>query len=533
MTTNPELIGRHYRLIRKIGEGSFGEVWRVFDTRLRKERVVKIMKVNASWSPAAVAKNIERFEREARAMAKMEHPNIVTVHAVDEENGQPFMVMQLVKGLSVEDILAAIGPLGEHEALRIAIEAAKGIAEAHANGLVHRDIKPANILIEQRTRRVLVTDFGIAIDEEEERMTRAGSGMGTKGFWAPEQRDDSKLPVDARSDVYGHGCTLYRMLTGNVPSDDFFMRVDALEEDTLAGIHPEIVGIIKRSVKWHPDERYQSMDAMREAMEEVMRILPESEPMPFPDIPWLEKDAVSNGKLNSNPTAAPVTTNPELQELRGTSLPPLPRPITKYIVGMTALVVVSVGGWLVLNREHPVDTVASEPVVEQSAETLTTGAAVTSPKPTIEPAPAIKAEPVVATKPMAATSTKADKPKSKPPTSIVTTSTKPVETETVVEVQKPVTPSVGTPTSTITNGRLKIDVTVSGMTDAVVTARYRAEPGANWLQKSMSPQGDVYRVEIAMTGELANGVAFFIEAAGQEGKKRSGSVVAPFVVRPQ
>ena len=529
MTPNPELIGGYYRLVQKNGEGSYGEVLLVVDERLKKERVIKRIKPNLTESRLVN----ERFMREALAMAKIEHPNIVTIHSVEvDTDGRPFMVMQLVRGLSVQDLLVKLGALSSYESLRIIAEALKGLAEAHANGIVHRDIKPGNILVDGRSRRVLVTDFGIARDIGQNPMTQVGVPMGTEGFWAPEQRRNSGATADARSDIYALGATLYSMLSAKLPSNDFYMDVDAHAEETFAGIDLEIVAIIKRAVKYLPDERYQSADEMREEVEKVMAQLPRPEPIPFPDIPWLKGLPTASGGPISNPTAIPAGVDPEISALRGTNLPPPPRPIMRYVVGVVVVAIVGVGGWLAFTREQP-NVVISEPVVEHTAETLTTGAAATPPEPTIEPQPAIKAEPVVVTKPMATTLTKTDKPKSKSPTATVTKPTKPIEAETAVEVQKPVTPSVGTPTSTMANGRLKIDVAVSGMTDAVVTARYRAEPGTNWLQKSMSPQGDIYRVEIAMTGELASGVAFFIEASGPEGKKRSGSAVTPFVVRPQ
>lgn len=467
-------------------------------------------------------------------MAKMEHSNIVTVHAVDEENGQPFMVMQLVKGLSVEDILAAIGPLGEHEALRIATEAAKGIAEAHQNGLVHRDIKPANILIEERTRRVLVTDFGIAIDKDEERMTRAGSGMGTRGFWAPEQRDDSKLPVDARSDVYGLGCTLFRTLTGKLPSEDLFMRVDVPEEGTLEGIHPEIASIIKRAVKWHPDERYPSMDAMREVMEKAMKELPESEPMPFPKIPWLSEDSSVSSEPNSNPTAIPTPPEREFIAPPGTDLPWTPPSPWKPAVGTTIIGIIVLGGWLALkdNKETPV-AIEQVPVVEQMTERVTTGAAATAPEPIVEQSAVAKPEPVAVITPTDSITTKVGKPKPPSPTPAVTKPTKPTEAPKVVEAVTPIAPSVGQPQATVTGNRVSIDVAVAGMTNPTVIVRYRPADGSNWQERSMTPTNNTYHVEFAFTGELANGAAYYIEASAVEGKKRSGSVVNPFVVRPQ
>ena len=200
-----------YRLLERIGQGGMGVVLKAFDERLN--RVVAVKTLARSLADGAVAK--QRFLREARAAAAVCHDHVVTIHAVDEVAGQPYIVMQLVAGESLQQKLDRGGPLVVSEVVRIAAQVASGLAAAHAQGLVHRDIKPANILIEAGTERVKITDFGLARAIDDASLTDSGTLAGTPNYMSPEQaRGD---PVDQTTDLFSLGSVLYAMCTGQPP----------------------------------------------------------------------------------------------------------------------------------------------------------------------------------------------------------------------------------------------------------------------------------------------------------------------------
>src|SRR5205814_4227536 len=156
---------------------------------------------------AASATARRRFTREARAAAAVTHDHVVTIHAVEDAGPLPHIVMQFVAGHSLQDRLDRTGPLQLQEVLRIGMQAAAGLAAAHAQGLVHRDVKPANILLEDGVERVKLTDFGLARAADDASLTKTGIIAGTPQFMSPEQaRGES---IDQRSDLFSLGCVLY------------------------------------------------------------------------------------------------------------------------------------------------------------------------------------------------------------------------------------------------------------------------------------------------------------------------------------
>src|SRR6202140_1141519 len=184
-----------YRIESKLGQGGMGEVFRAVDTRLGRAVAIKITLEQFST----------RFEREARAIASLNHPHICTLHDV----GPNYLVMELVEGETLAARLKS-GPLPVKTALLYASQIAAALAEAHAKGIVHRDLKPGNIMIAKSGVKVL--DFGLAKLGQDETVTASGMVMGTLAYMAPEQREGK--PADARSDIYSLGCVLYEMLTG-------------------------------------------------------------------------------------------------------------------------------------------------------------------------------------------------------------------------------------------------------------------------------------------------------------------------------
>jgi hypothetical protein len=206
-------IGRFgpYEVMAVVGRGGMGVVLKAFDPSLHRVVAVKVLAPQLSAGVAAR----KRFVREARAAASVAHEHVVTIHAVDEWKGWPFLVMQYVGGKSLQERIDRSGPLEVKEILRIGMQAAQGLAAAHAQGLVHRDIKPANILLENGVERVKLTDFGLARAVDDPSLTQAGVVAGTPQYMSPEQAKGEA--VDARSDLFSLGSVLYAMATGRPP----------------------------------------------------------------------------------------------------------------------------------------------------------------------------------------------------------------------------------------------------------------------------------------------------------------------------
>jgi non-specific serine/threonine protein kinase len=213
------MIGKtlsHYRITARIGAGGMGEVYRAEDEKLGRQVALKLL-------PAATATDpdrIERFRREARAVAALNHPNIVTIYSVEEDEGAHFLTMELVEGRSLAEVLDSEGPLSRPSFLDVAVALADAVAAAHARGIVHRDLKPANMVLDAEGR-LKVLDFGLAKLAEGEAgpdektrplVTALGQVVGTAPYMSPEQANGE--PVDERSDVFSLGALLHELATG-------------------------------------------------------------------------------------------------------------------------------------------------------------------------------------------------------------------------------------------------------------------------------------------------------------------------------
>ena len=205
-------LADRYVLEELVAQGGMGAVWRARDLRLDRPVAVKVLAGEALDDPSAV----ERFDREARTVARLSHPNIVAIHDFGSDGADSYLVMELVKGRSVADLIA-LGPLSVAQAVTIAAQTCDGLAAAHAAGVVHRDVKPANLIVTP-AGVVKICDFGIARLQHavgQSRLTGSAVAMGSSRYMAPEQVLDQ--PVDERADLYGLGCTMYAMLTGRPP----------------------------------------------------------------------------------------------------------------------------------------------------------------------------------------------------------------------------------------------------------------------------------------------------------------------------
>jgi serine/threonine-protein kinase len=206
------MIGKtisHYKILKKLGEGGMGEVHLAQDTKLSRKVALKFLPVQL----ASDGELKERFEREARAAAALNHPNIITIHEVTEHENRPFIAMEYVEGESLKDLIAR-KELSVGEVLDIALQISDGLAAAHQAGIVHRDIKPQNILM-GKDRRVRICDFGLAKAKKDVTLTQVGSTLGTIAYMSPEQAQGKE--ADHRSDIFSFGVVLYEMITGQLP----------------------------------------------------------------------------------------------------------------------------------------------------------------------------------------------------------------------------------------------------------------------------------------------------------------------------
>ncbi len=261
-TTDDPRIGKviaGYRIEERVGRGGMGVVYRAEHLNLRRRAAIKIIAPDLAESEGFR----ERFTREARIAAALQHPNIVTVYDAGEVDGLLYLAMQYIEGFDLSAMLRKEGRLRPYRAVDVCRQVAAALDAAHAMGLIHRDVKPANVLIEGRT--AFLTDFGLTkrLDGTHTELTRAGDVVGTIHYVAPEQIEGGK--VSARSDVYSLGCLLYHCLSGQVPfarDTDVAVIYAHLSEEPpkLSAVRPELAGgldaVIAKALDKSPDRRF-------------------------------------------------------------------------------------------------------------------------------------------------------------------------------------------------------------------------------------------------------------------------------------
>jgi serine/threonine-protein kinase len=267
------LSGR-YRLEAKLGSGGMSTVYLGRDQTLDREVAVKVMHREMSEQ----ADQLERFRQEARAVAKLSHPNVVAVIDAGEDGGYPYIVFEYVEGETLKQRIAREGALDPQEAIAYAIEIARGLSVAHARNMVHRDIKPQNVLIDSEGRAKL-TDFGISRQLEQDGMTATGRVLGTTDYVAPEQA--MGRAVDQRSDVYSLGVVLYEMLVGQVPfqaDSQVGVAMKHVNEELpdVQRRRPEVSAavalVVERATAKDPGERYQHVGEMIDDLSTALEV---------------------------------------------------------------------------------------------------------------------------------------------------------------------------------------------------------------------------------------------------------------------
>jgi serine/threonine-protein kinase len=254
-----------YRIAEKIGEGGMGAVFRGIDEMLEREVAIKMLRPELTSQPHVV----ERFRSEAVTLAKLNHPNIATLYSFLRQGEHFFMVMEFVKGETLDDVIRKYGAMPVPRAIELFCHALEGIEHAHKMGIIHRDIKPANLMLSQEGT-IKVMDFGIARVLGTARLTRQGSVVGTIEYMSPEQVQGEE--GDARSDIYSLGILFYEMLTGRVPfhsTSEFALMKAQIEEAPppprmfAPHIPVAVEQAIMRALAKKPDARYQSAGEFR------------------------------------------------------------------------------------------------------------------------------------------------------------------------------------------------------------------------------------------------------------------------------
>jgi formylglycine-generating enzyme required for sulfatase activity/serine/threonine protein kinase len=285
------LVLGNYVVLESIGAGGMGHVYKARHCTMDRIVAIKMLPSSLMKSPEAV----QRFHREVRAAAKLEHPNVVASHDAGEVDGIHFLVMQYVDGQDLAKIVAKRGNLFVEQAVECIVQAAKGLEYAHSKGVVHRDIKPGNLLLDEKGT-VKILDMGLARMFEPghtggaDRLTGSGQMMGTCDYMAPEQAADTHT-ADHRADVYSLGCTFYRLVTGKKPyeGDTLFNVLLAHQKspipslrDTRSDVSPELDSVCRKMMAKAPADRYQSMTELITALEACVKA---KLPGPRPPVP--------------------------------------------------------------------------------------------------------------------------------------------------------------------------------------------------------------------------------------------------------
>ncbi len=262
-----EALKDEYELEKELGRGGMAIVYKARDKSLDREVAIKVLPFSLSFD----AEFVERFQREARTSAKLEHPNIIPIYRVGKSGRVIYFVMKFLRGKPLSDVIKARGALPVPETTRVLIEAGRALGYAHKHGIVHRDIKPDNIMFDELGQAIL-TDFGIAKAQSGAKLTGTGMTIGTPYYMSPEQA--RAQPLDGRSDLYSLGVVGYQCLTGHVPfdgEDSFSIGYKHIMEELPtppleSAEQRELFAIIQRMMAKKQDDRYQNAEDLVTAL---------------------------------------------------------------------------------------------------------------------------------------------------------------------------------------------------------------------------------------------------------------------------
>jgi eukaryotic-like serine/threonine-protein kinase len=337
VTVVGELIAGRYELQELVGSGGMSNVFRAHDRLLERSVAIKILHEQLGRDEDYV----ERFRREARSVAQLSHPNIVTVIDRGEEDGRQYIVFEYIEGENLK-ALVSNGALPIDEALHYGLQVARALDFAHKRGLVHRDVKPQNVLLNDEGQ-AKVTDFGIARSLDVQGVTQTGTVLGTSDYIAPEQARGDK--VDQKTDIYSLGTVLYELLTGDVPYEgDNFVAVamrhvndpvpSVLDRRRDTPIRLDLA--VRRAMAKNPDDRFETMEHL---VEELERCLVE-----------LRTDGDEGATMIVPRARRPKTRRPR------PSIPVIP-----ILLGVLALAFLAGGAYLLADRTPDVPVVGEEP----------------------------------------------------------------------------------------------------------------------------------------------------------------------------
>ncbi len=345
MRIEPGATLLHYRILQRLGAGGIGEVFEAEDSKLGRRVAIKVLQPKSADHPTA----IERFRQEARALASFHNPGIVTIHAIEEVDGQLFLVMERVEGVTLAEKLRK-GPLPAEALLDLALHVTAAMGVAHERGIVHRDLKPGNIMIGP-DGKPKVLDFGLArllqplepeaLTMDSDGLTQTGAAVGTWKYMAPEQIRGE--PADARSDVFALGAVLYEAATGNRPfpgptSADVADAILRHQPPSLREMRPDLPASFTDLVHWclekKPETRPANARVMHDSLAGLLRVV--------------ERDSLSAAAQRRSQSAS----GPPLLERSGW------RSSTRWIfIAMVAVMaIVVVGGYRLLRRPAPIPT---------------------------------------------------------------------------------------------------------------------------------------------------------------------------------
>jgi eukaryotic-like serine/threonine-protein kinase len=264
-----DTIAGRFEIEELVGHGGMSSVYKAKDSLLERHVALKILHEQYNADDDFV----ERFKREARSVAQLQHPNIVTVIDRGDENGRQYIVFEYVEGENLKEYVVRKGRLDPDEALEIGVEVARALAFAHEQGLIHRDVKPQNVLL-NGDGRAKVTDFGIARSVDVDGMTQTGTVLGTSNYIAPEQASGQR--VDAHSDVYALGVVLYELLAGDVPFPGESFVAVAMKHmhepapnllDVRGDVPLRVAAAVDRALEKDPEQRFPTMAAFAAELE--------------------------------------------------------------------------------------------------------------------------------------------------------------------------------------------------------------------------------------------------------------------------